>query len=81
LQRFDLLHKVMVPEPMSYSQYKESTLQRDLSVCPSSLKVSDCCGCYLSKHLSSYTFDGNLTKRSLHCGKVLQSLFGLNSNS
>lgn len=32
LQRFDVLQKVMVPEPMSYVHFKESTRQGHLSV-------------------------------------------------
>lgn len=37
LQRFDVLQKVMVPEPMSYIHFKESTRQGHLSVCPMTL--------------------------------------------
>lgn len=37
LQRFDVLQKVMVPEPLSYNHFRESTRQGHLSVCPTTL--------------------------------------------
>jgi hypothetical protein len=53
-QRFDVLHKLMIPAPMSYFHFKDSTSQLHLSVC-CALNVKGLCWWHFGPHWFWFT--------------------------